>query len=124
VRLLLDTHAFLWWRQGSAQLPARIGECLRDPDNDVVVSIACLWEIAIKRALDKLGFAEDFEQVMAEEAFELLGITYAHLRTLGELPQHHRDPFDRLLIAQGLAERIPIVTGDPVFAAYGVPVLW
>jgi PIN domain nuclease of toxin-antitoxin system len=124
VRLLLDTHAFLWWREGSARLPDRVGDRIRDPDNDVVVSIASLWEIAIKRTLGKLGFAEDFEQVMMEEAFELLDISYVHLRLLESLPQHHRDPFDRLLIAQSLADRIPIVTADPAFAAYATQIMW
>jgi PIN domain nuclease of toxin-antitoxin system len=124
VRLLLDTHTFLWWRDGSTRLPYRVGDRIRDPDNDIVVSIASLWEIAIKRSLGKLGFAEDFEQVLMEEAFELLAIGYAHLRLLESLPQHHRDPIDRLLIAQSLAERIPIVTADPAFAAYAAQIVW
>jgi PIN domain nuclease of toxin-antitoxin system len=95
-----------------------------DTNNDTAVSVVTLWEIAIKRGIGKLRFLEDFEAVMTEEAFDLLPISYAHLRALETLPMHHRDPFDRLLIAQALAAGIPIATGDRVFAAYGVQVIW
>jgi PIN domain nuclease of toxin-antitoxin system len=124
MRLLLDTNAFLWWRSGSGRLPTRVSDQIGDPDNNIVVSIASLWEIAIKCGRGKLRFLEDFEDVMADEEFDLLNITYAHLRVLGELPLHHRDPFDRLLISQSFAERIPIVTADQAFAAYGVGIVW
>jgi PIN domain nuclease of toxin-antitoxin system len=124
VRLLLDTNAFLWWRTEAPQLPTRVSNQIRDPDNAIVVSIASFWEIAIKRGLGKLRFFEDFGQVMADEGFDLLNVTFAHLRVLGDLPQHHRDPFDRLLISQSLAERIPVATSDPAFAAYSVEIVW
>jgi PIN domain nuclease of toxin-antitoxin system len=124
VRLLLDTSVFLWWRDKSPRLPSHLKSQIRDPDNDIIVSIASLWEIAIKRGLGKLEFPEDFEEVMAEEQFDLLTVTYRHLQVLGELPQHHRDPFDRLLMSQSLAESIPIVTNDPAFAAYSVEIVW
>ena len=124
MRLLLDTNALLWWRTGSSRLPAGVSDQISDPDNNIVVSITSLWEIAIKRGLGKLRFLEDFEEVMADEPFDLLNITYAHLRVLGDLPQHHRDPFDRLLISQSVAERLPIVTNDRAFAAYGVAIVW
>ena len=88
------------------------------------MSIATLWEIAIKRGLGKLRFVEDFQGVMRDETFGLLPISYDHLRASEELSRHHRDPFDRLLIAQALSEGIPIATGDRVFAAYGVQVVW
>jgi PIN domain nuclease of toxin-antitoxin system len=124
VRFLLDTNAFLWWRSGSSRLPTRVSDQIGDPDNDIVVSIASLWEIAIKDGLKKLRFLEDFEEVMTDEGFALLNITCTHLRALGDLRQHHRDPFDRLLISQSLAERIPIVTNDRAFTAYGVGIIW
>lgn len=124
MRLLLDTNALIWWRDGSPRLSDRITDQIRDSGNNIVVSIVSLWEIAIKRALGKLRFLEDFEEVMAEEAFDLLPVTYAHLRSFDGLPRHHGDPFDRLLIAQALAERMPIATGDRVFAAYGVQTVW
>jgi PIN domain nuclease of toxin-antitoxin system len=101
-----------------------VSDQISDADNDIVVSIASLWEIAIKRGLGKLRFPEDIEEVIAEEDFDLLNITYAHLRVLGDLPRHHPDPFDRLLISQSLAERMPIVTNDRAFAAYGVGLVW
>ena len=124
MRLLLDTNALLWWRMGSPRLSSIASDQISNPDNDIVVSIASLWEIAIKRVLGKLQFLEDFEEVMANEEFNLLSITYAHLRVLGDLPQHHRDPFDRVLISQSFAERIPIVTNDRTFAAYAVEIVW
>jgi PIN domain nuclease of toxin-antitoxin system len=124
VRLLLDTSAFLWWRDESPRLPSHVTSHIRDPDNDIIVSIASWWEIAIKRGLGKLRFLEDFEEVMAEEQFGLLTVTYRHLQVLGDLPLHHRDPFDRLLISQSLAERIPIVTNGRAFAAYAIETVW
>jgi PIN domain nuclease of toxin-antitoxin system len=124
LRLLLDTNAFLWWRDASPRLPTQVSDQIGNPDNEIVISIASLWEIAIKRSSRKLQFLDDFEQVMAEEEFDLLTVTYDHLRALDGLPLHHRDPFDRLLIAQALAERIPIVTDDRAFAAYSVKIVW
>ncbi len=124
MRLLLDTNAFLWWRGDATQLPERVAHEVRNPENDIVVSIATLWEIAIKRSLGKLQFLEDFAEVMADEDFTLLPIGYTHLLALESLPLHHRDPFDRLLIAQSIAERIPIATSDRNFAAYAVETFW
>lgn len=124
MRLLLDTNALLWWRAEDARLSARAADQIRDPNNDIVVSVAVLWEIAIKCRLGKLRFLEDFEAVMVEEDFHLRPIAYRDLRTLESLPPHHRDPFDRLLIAQAIAEGSPIVTEDRMFAAYGVPIVW
>ena len=87
-----------------------------------MISIISFWEIAIKRALGKLRFVEDLEEVMVDEEFDLRTVTYSHLRLLDDLPQHHRDPFD--LIAQALAERTPIVTANRAFAPYGVSIVW
>jgi len=120
----LDTNVFLWWRDESPRLPTRVGDQIRDPSNEIVISITSFWEIAIKRALGKIRFLEDFEEVMADEEFELLSVTYAHLHSLAGLPHHHRDPFDRLLIAQALIERMPIASADRSFPAYGVDILW
>jgi PIN domain nuclease of toxin-antitoxin system len=124
VRFLLDSNAFLWWRIASRRLSRSAAIAIREPANEVAVSIASLWEIAIKRGLGKLKFLEDFEDVIREEGFELVSIGYHHLRVLDGLPLHHRDPFDRILIAQALAESIPIATADRQFAAYGVPIVW
>ena len=124
MRLLLDTNAFLWWRDGSRRLSARISDAIRDPDNEISVSIVSLWEIAIKRGIGKLRFLEDFREVMAEEAFNLMSIAYPHLHALEMLPLLHRDPFDRLLIAQSIAEDLPVVTNDGKFALYDVRTFW
>lgn len=124
MRLLLDTNAFLWWRDASPRLPARVSEEIRDPGNEIRISIVSLWEIAVKRAVGKLRFLEDFETVIVEEAFDLLPVSLTHLRSLDTLPLHHRDPFDRLLIAQSVAEDLPIVTNDGAFLRYGVRTFW
>ena len=124
MRLLLDANALLWWRDASRRLSSRARDEISDGRNDIVVSVATLWEIAIKRGLGKLKFDDNFEQVIREEDFDLLAISLPHLQAFERLPAHHRDPFDRLLIAQALAEGIPIATGDRVFAAYGVQVIW
>ncbi len=124
MRLLLDTHALLWWRDASPRLSLRASEAIGDGHNQVVISAATLWEIVIKRGLGKLQFPDDLEEVVREEDFMVLPITFAHLRALDGLPRLHRDPFDRLLIAQALADGIAIVTDDRRFAAYGVAVFW
>jgi PIN domain nuclease of toxin-antitoxin system len=124
VRLLLDSNAFLWWRLESRRLSVRASAVIGEAGNDIIVSVASLWEISIKRDLGKLQFLEDFKTVVREESFALLPITYGHLRILETLPHLHRDPFDRLVIAQALAEGIPIASSDRRFAAYGVQIVW
>ena len=124
MRLLLDTNAFLWWRDASPRLSARATDAIGDPDNHIVVSIVSLWEITIKRAFGSLQFLQDFEHVMAEEDFHLLPVGYSHLRSLGGLPLHHGDPFDRMIVAQGQLEDMPIVTGDPLIGLYDVETIW
>ena len=124
MRLLLDANALVWWVTDSRRLTARSRAAIADATNQVVVGIGALWELAIKRSLQKLHFPYDLETVLREENFEVLPISFAHLHALDDLPWHHRDPFDRLLIAQTLTEGIPIATGDRRFAAYGVQVVW
>jgi PIN domain nuclease of toxin-antitoxin system len=124
LRLLLDTNALVWWRDGSSRLSERVREQIGNPDNDVSVSITSLWEITIKQTLGKLHFLQDFEEVLAEESFDLLGITYRHLRALATLPLHHRDPFDRMLIAQSIVEGMALVSNERLFERYGVTRLW
>ena len=124
MRLLLDANAFVWWVTDSPRLSAASRAAIADALNDVLVGIGALWELAIKRSLQKLHFPFDFEAALRDEDFQMLPISFAHLRTLDALPQHHRDPFDRLLIAQGLTEGIPIATGDRRFAAYGAQIVW
>ena len=127
-RVLLDTHALLWFLADDARLGQRAHDIIQDSEIGVLVSTATLWEIAIKHSLGKLALARPFEELFPAQldanAIELLPIQPNHLATLVGLPMHHRDPFDRLLIAQALAERVPIVSRDSAFADYSVSVVW
>jgi PIN domain nuclease of toxin-antitoxin system len=125
VRLLLDTHALLWAIAQPRRLPPRVAAALRDPANDVVVSAVSTWEIAIKAALKKLD-AEVGEVVneIRTAGFDELAVTLDHTVQLRTLPPHHRDPFDRLLVAQALVEGLTLVTHDPVFVEYPAPRYW
>jgi PIN domain nuclease of toxin-antitoxin system len=124
MRLLLDANAFVWWVASSPRLAATAQSVIADSTNDIIVGVGAVWELTIKRALGKLHFPFDFETELRNENFAILPISFAHLRTLDGLPHHHGDPFDRLLIAQALAEGIPIATADGRFAAYGVQIIW
>lgn len=123
-RVLVDTHALLWWLYDDPALPTDIALLIDDRGTDAVVSIASVWEVAIKRGLGKLEAPNDLPGVLEGEDFTLLPITSAHVWAVRELPHHHRDPFDRMLVAQAILEGIPLVSGDPRFAAYDVEVRW
>lgn len=123
-RLLLDTHALLWWLSGDSSLGERARAAIADPRNVVFVSAASGWEISIKRAIGKLRVeAEDLDSIVEEEGFTHLPITFFHGTQAGTLPQHHKDPFDRMLVAQAQAEGLTIVTADAEISDYGVQVL-
>jgi PIN domain nuclease of toxin-antitoxin system len=124
VRLLLDTHTLLWWRDDSPRLSSRARSEIADATNEILVSVATLWEISIKRVLGKLSFPDDLEEVVREESFGLVPISFQHPRRLETLPGLHRDPFDRMLVAQALTEGAPLVTNDRALLAYGAPTLW
>jgi PIN domain nuclease of toxin-antitoxin system len=124
VRLLIDSHALVWWSNASPVLGTGARGAIADPANEVLISIAALWELTIKTSSGKLSLPADLETMVASEGFAILSITLPHLRRLAGLPRHHRDPFDRMMIAQALAEGIPIATGDRVFAGYGVQIVW
>jgi len=124
-RLLLDTHALIWALSAPRRLPARVARIVRDPENDVYVSAVGTWEIAIKSALGKIEADVAAVARAAREAdFEELPVTVAHTLRLRTLPAHHRDPFDRLLVAQALEECLTLVTHDPLIAQYPAAVLW
>ncbi len=124
-RLLLDTHALVWALSAPRRLPTRVAKIVRDAENDVYVSAVGTWEIAIKSALGKIDADVAAMADGARDAdFEELPVTIAHTVHLRTLPSHHRDPFDRLLVAQALVEHLTIVTHDPVIARYSVPVFW
>ncbi|MGH9040929.1 MAG: type II toxin-antitoxin system VapC family toxin [Acidimicrobiia bacterium] len=120
--LLLDTHVILWWLEGST-LREEVVDRIAHPGTLVVVSAASIWEAAIKQMLGKLDVPESLTGAVLDEGFEPLPITFDHAGRAGALPPHHRDPFDRMLIAQAAVEGLTIVTHDLAFDAYEVDVL-
>ena len=124
-RLLLDTHALIWALSSPRRLPARVSSSIRDPDNDVYVSAVSTWEIAIKVMLRKVhADVAAVVRALRDAGFEELPITIAHTVRVHTLPLHHRDPFDRLLVAQAMEERLTIVTHDPLLRAYDAASVW
>lgn len=128
MRLLLDTHTLLWFLREPEKLPQRVLERITASEGDAVVSLGTLWEIAIKTTLNKLRLPKEYEELfpsaVTENEMSLLQIEPRHLATLRRLPLHHRDPFDRLLIAQALTDELTLVSCDPQFPPYGVDLLW
>ena len=128
MKLLLDTHAFLWFISGDDALSGKARSLIEDEANDKLVSIGSLWEIAIKNSIGKLPLAKPFGQLIPEQlqrgGFAVLGLTVGHTAQLTQLPLHHRDPFERMLVAQCLAENLPLVSGDDALDAYGIKRLW
>lgn len=122
MRLLLDTHALLWWLNDDEKLGDHARGLIGDPENDVLVSAVSLWEITVKLRIGKLD--ADIEEILAilpSQGFDRLDITDAHLIALRALPLHHRDPFDHLLMAQAMAEGAHFVSQDQNVALYGIP---
>lgn len=128
MRLLLDTHAFLWWLAGHSSLPVRVRAEIDTSGSDVFVSAASAWEIATKYRLGKLPQAElvasDVLLNVESQQFTPLPISVKHGQLAGALPGHHRDPFDRMLIAQAITEDLVLVSNERAFDAYGVRRLW
>ncbi len=121
MNLLLDTHTFIWYVEGSAELSQAARQAIEHPENQGFVSMASLWEMSIKVGLGKLELQSPFETVLddiAENGFELLPIHFAHTLENTRLDWHHKDPFDRLLIAQARVEAMPVVGRDGVFDLY------
>ncbi len=123
MNLLLDTHILLWWLDDNPLLSKQARSEISDVDNLVVISAVLIWEVRIKEALGKLVVTPDFFSTVKKEGFELLSITANHADKVGDLPMHHRDPFDRMLIAQAMAESLTIMTHDHTFEAYDIPVI-
>jgi PIN domain nuclease of toxin-antitoxin system len=128
MKLLLDTHTFLWFISGSEQLSPIARSLIEDSANQSVLSIASVWEMAIKVSLGKLTLGKAFEVLIPQQlqlnGITLLGIDLRHTAQVASLPFHHRDPFDRLLIAQAKIEQLPLVSSDSVLDAYAVTRLW
>jgi PIN domain nuclease of toxin-antitoxin system len=128
VRYLLDTHAFIWWIDNDARLSARAQAVVRDPDNEILVSAGTAWEIAIKAGLGQLEIPRDLPEIMpgqiSANGFAVLPISLVHALYVARLPLLHRDPFDRILVAQAAVENLTLVTADPVLSRYDIPVIW
>ena len=126
-RFLIDTHVLVWYLDGNKRLSGEVRDLINDDDNSVAVSIASIWELAIKLSLKKIETKislPDIEAYIIEREFTMLNISFKHLNALSALLIHHRDPFDRLLIAQALTEDLTIISADKEFQAYPVPVIW
>lgn len=121
MKLLLDTHAFLWWDSNDACLPIALHAAIASPRNEVFVSAVTVWEIAIKRASGKLIFGQALGKAIEGHGFTALPITVEQAEWAGALPQLHRDPFDRLLVAQAQLEGLVLVTVDEQILRYQVP---
>ena len=122
-QLLLDTHIALWAFASPKLLKPEIRAAIADPRNTVVVSAISVWEVEIKRALGKLDAPEGFAALCIERGFDALDITFRHAEVASALPPHHSDPFDRMLIAQAIAEDLELVTKDRAMSAYDVRVV-
>lgn len=128
MRLLLDTHTLIWWLVGDNSLSSAARSAIAEPANDVFVSAASAWEIATKYRIGKLPRAErlaaDVAGIVAAQGFNGLSISIRHAQIAGSLPQIHKDPFDRMLIAQAIVADMTIVSNEELFGAYGVARLW
>lgn len=128
MKLLLDTHSFLWFIAGSSHLSPQARTLIEAEENQSFLSVASLWEMAIKVSLGKLSLEQPFEPFISDQlelnGIEILGISLAHTAVIAGMPFHHRDPFDRLLIAQAQVEQIPVVSGDLALDLYPITRLW
>jgi PIN domain nuclease of toxin-antitoxin system len=119
LRILLDTHLLLWWLANAPSLSKSGLALISEPENTVFVSAVSLWEIWLKKSLGKLRLPDDFEAKMATELFESLPLSAIHARKVASLPWHHRDPFDRMLVAQAQADSLILLTADDRLTRYG-----
>jgi PIN domain nuclease of toxin-antitoxin system len=128
MKLLLDTHAFLWWIGDDPRLSGPAREAIADPGNDVSFSVASAWELAIKTGLGRFEPDGDLgpflEEQIRRNAFRLLPVNLEHAVSVSSLPANHRDPFDRLLVAQAVVEDMTLVSRDPQLRKYDAPILW
>jgi PIN domain nuclease of toxin-antitoxin system len=128
VRLLLDTHTVIWWVDQDHLLSPSSYAAIADPANDLLLSAGTIWEIAIKVGLAKLSLSQPYRQWLSQAIADLgvtvLPVTVAYADVQAGLPHHHRDPFDRLLIAQALVENVPLISKDDTFDQYGITRVW
>lgn len=128
MRLLLDTHTFIWYVTDNPRLSAHVKLLIEDENNEKLVSIASIWEMAIKHSIGRLNFSLPFMEFVRQQLsvsnIGLLEINLNHIEVVASLPLHHRDPFDRLIIAQSMAEQIPVLSVDAIFDTYAIARLW
>ena len=128
MRVLLDTHALLWWHEGSPDLSQRALDAVRDPANTVYLSVVNVWEAQIKHQLGKLTLQSSLREIVRQQhrinGFGLLSVRVDHVYRLDTMPMHHRDPFDRLLVAQALSEDLVLVSKDEKLTPYAATILW
>lgn len=128
MRLLLDTHALIWWSEQPEKLPAKVYSACYDRRNTLLISIASVWEMQIKVTKGKLALRVPLADIIAtqqrENGIEILPVKLQHLWKLAELPPRHGDPFDRLLVAQSIAEEVFLISADRVFSEYPVNLFW
>jgi len=128
MRLLLDTHTFIWYVTDNPRLSAHVKLLIEDENNEKLVSIASIWEMAIKHSIGRLNFSLPFIEFVGQQLtvsnIGLLEINLQHIEVVASLPLHHRDPFDRLIIAQSMAQQIPILSVDAIFDAYAIARVW
>jgi PIN domain nuclease of toxin-antitoxin system len=128
LKVLLDTHAFIWWINEPGRLSARASSILADTANEALLSAVVAWELSVKHAKGRLDLPDSPEIILrfalGEGGFAPLSIVVSHALEVGDLPPHHSDPFDRLLVAQALVEHLPILTSDVKIARYDVETVW
>ena len=128
MRYLLDTHAVVWWAQGDARLSGRVRSLIENDTRDIGLSVVSAWELQIKQSIGKLELSAPasslFTKLVVEQSFSLFRLELDHIATLSTLANHHRDPFDRVLVAQAISEECTLVTKDSVLAKYGVKTYW
>ncbi len=123
MNLLLDTHVLLWWLDDDPTMSTSAYEAIADGHNLVLISAASVWEIVIKQSLNKIQLPDNFQDVLLSQPFHLLNVRVEHVFRVGRLPILHRDPFDRILIAQSQVEGLTLVTRDKMISQYEVPCL-
>lgn len=127
MRLLLDTHAFIWWDREAGKLPDHVYDACQDNKNTLFLSIASVWELQIKMGIGKLRFERSLARIVEEQianGVEILPVKLPHLWQLNDLPRVHGDPFDRILIAQAIVEDMHLVSADRVLSSYPVKLFW
>lgn len=126
MRVLLDTHALIWYLEGNQNLASAHRQLIVRSETEVFVSIASLWEIAVKTSIGKLTISRSITEILKQlstQSIDILGIQPGHVLQVATLPLHHRDPFDRMIIAQSKVEFLPVITSDKMFADYGIKLL-